>query len=466
MTGRTCHWFRSDLRISDNTALRAAAQGSEALHLVFVFDPSLLHSERQGPRRCRFLAESVRQLGEDLRAEGQVLHTYLGKPEEVLGRLQESHAFERVTWNRDTSPFATARDRAVRAALEGAGAEVQTFKDRVIFESQEILTKRGKPFSVYTPYRKTWELRVEGELEGDPGQPMLPAPVEPDSTPLPTLDDLGLAGTEAVLVAGEVHAQGLLHDFLDSRAAQYASARDALNVDATSRLSPYLRLGVVSPRQCLRAALAREAEGGAGVRTWIHQLIWRDFYAAVLQENPYVIRSCHRREYDHVQWENDPELFEAWCEGRTGFPLVDAGMRQLNETGFMHNRSRMITASFLTKDLHVDWRWGERYFMQQLLDGDPANNNGGWQWAASTGTDAQPYFRIFNPVSQSQKFDPDGDYIRRWVPELRDLRGAAIHEPWERPLEAGGYPARVVDHKQRRLGALDMYKAARAKVGK
>ena len=465
---RVCHWFRSDLRLDDNTALRAASAAADELLPVFVFDPALLESPRQGSARVRFLADCVDRLAASLAERGQRLHVEIGDPAAVLESLQRSHRFDRFTWNRDYSPFAKARDERVRAVLERHGAEVSTHKDRVIFESSEVRTKQGGPFSVYTPYRRAWQRLLEDRLEAKPPPLRLPPPPADGAAPQGAdLETLG-AGCEIDLpTGGEAAARRLLDRFLDQGAPRYHERRNDLAAEGTSRLSPYLRLGAISPRRCLRQALEAQEErrGCEGTETWIHQLIWRDFYSAVLDVHPRVIRHAYKPELEHVAWHDDTGLFEAWCAGETGFPLVDAGMRELNQTGFMHNRARMVVASFLTKDLLVDWRWGERYFMQKLVDGDPANNNGGWQWAASTGTDAQPYFRIFNPVSQSRKFDPEGEYIRRWVAELRDLQGPAVHEPWQRPLEAGGYPAPIVDHAERRALALDLFKRARAAAG-
>jgi deoxyribodipyrimidine photo-lyase len=254
-----------------------------------------------------------------------------------------------------------------------------------------------------------------------------------------------------------------LDQFLESAAARYHEDRDRPDIDGTSRLSPYLRFGAISARQCFeRAEQSMRANPASrrGIEKWLDELVWREFYSAILEENPRVLRENHRRDFDSLVWNEDPEAFEAWCEGRTGFPIVDAGMRQLRETGWMHNRVRMIVASFLTKDLLIDWRKGERFFFQQLVDGDPASNSGGWQWAASTGTDAQPYFRIFNPVSQGRRWDPEGAYVRRWLPELIDVPDEHVHAPWD---FSGSfrYPSPIVDHGQRRKLALERFKRAR-----
>jgi len=268
---------------------------------------------------------------------------------------------------------------------------------------------------------------------------------------------------------GSQAAHRRLDRFLESAAGRYHEDRDRPGLDGTSRLSPHLRFGTLSARLCFeRAEQAMRAEPATrrGIEKWLDELVWREFYSAILEENPRILRQNHRREFDSVEWNEDPEAFDAWCEGRTGFPIVDAGMRQLRESGWMHNRVRMIVASFLTKDLLIDWRQGERFFFEQLVDGDPASNNGGWQWAASTGTDAQPYFRIFNPVTQGKRWDPEGDYVRRWIPELSDVSDRHVHAPWQASgtLLCAAYPAPIVDHGERRKLALERFKSARARA--
>jgi deoxyribodipyrimidine photo-lyase len=266
---------------------------------------------------------------------------------------------------------------------------------------------------------------------------------------------------------GEAAARRRLAQFCSRRIGDYAEARDFPGLDGTSRLSPHLRFGTLSPRACVRAALEAAAEPSlrSGAQKWLDELVWREFYAAVLEAHPQVLVRSFRPEYERMRWNDDPSGFEAWCAGRTGYPIVDAGMRQLATTGWMHNRARMITASFLVKDLLLDWRLGERWFLEKLVDADPASNNGGWQWCASTGTDAQPFFRIFSPTSQGERFDPKGSYVRRWVPELRDLPDEVVHRPWQAPALAPGYPAPIVDHAARRILALRRFEEARGQRG-
>jgi deoxyribodipyrimidine photo-lyase len=458
---RALHWFRSDLRVRDNTGLRAAAERSQSLACVFVFDPRLLAGA--GARRARFMLDCVRRLAQDLEQRGSRLLLRSGDPATEIPRLAGDLRADLVTWNRDYGPFARARDEAVERRLGATGVRVEAFKDRVVFEAGEVRTRAGRPYSVYTPYRRAWWDRYGASPEVPrsavklpPPPPRLRAGNEPDLA--------GASDATRIPTGGSAAAERRLDAFLDDAIADYAWLRELPAKDGTSRLSPHLRFGAISVRTCVSRALeAARAEPrlAQGVSKWTDELVWREFYHAILAEHPRVLRGAFRGELAGVAWEDDPAGLRAWCEGRTGFPFVDAGMRQLAETGWMHNRARMVAASFLCKDLMIDWRHGERWFMRQLVDGDPASNNGGWQWAASTGTDAQPYFRIFNPVAQGLRFDPDGDYVRRWVPELRSLAGARAHRPWESPLEALAYPPPIVDHAQARERALARYREAR-----
>ncbi len=406
------------------------------------------------------------QLSQRLEAHGSALVVREGDPAQIVPRLVEEIGVSRVSWNRDYSPYAKRRDASVQRRLEKAGVRVDTFRDRVVFEGHEIETQAGTPYTVFTPYKRAWYGKFECPAAPRPPRDWLkPGVPGLESGTVPSESDLGIDRDRTELPpAGESAAGERLQDFLEHDAAGYAERRDLPAVEGTSRLSPYLRFGTISIRSCLRMAL--EASGadpgaGEGIAKWRDELVWREFYHAILDRFPAVSRGPFRPEYARVEWENDEKLFAAWCDGRTGYPFVDAAMRQLNATGWMHNRARMVVASFLTKDLLVDWRWGERYFMQRLVDGDPASNNGGWQWAASTGTDAQPYFRIFNPVRQGERFDPEGHYVRQWVPELAEIPPKFVHQPW---MMAGGtqeYPPPLVDHAERRTEALRRYKTAR-----
>jgi deoxyribodipyrimidine photo-lyase len=463
---RAIHWFRSDLRLRDNTALAAAAARADQIALVFVFDDRLLLGSRVGPPRLRFLWDALAQLVADLERRGHRLLLRRGDPVAEIPRLIRETGAELLSFNRDPGPYAQLRDARIRTAVEKAGARVLDCKDRVLFESADLRTRAGRPFRVYTPFRRAWLARSLEDRPLPAGPIRLPRPIPRLAVGrVPKLADFEAADDRSRIPrAGEAAARGRLQRFLDGRVGDYATGREAPAVNGTSRLSPYLRFGLISPRTCVEAALevaAARPGQSSGAWKWIDELIWREFYSAILEEHPQVLLRSFRPEYQTVRWDDDQERFHAWCEGRTGYPFVDAGMRQLAIEGWMHNRARMVVASFLTKDLLLDWRWGERFFMQRLIDGDPASNNGGWQWAASTGTDAQPYFRIFNPVAQGERFDPGGRYVRRFVPELRGVPDRYVHRPWEAPSPPRGYPAPIVDHAHQRLLALARYQAAR-----
>lgn len=466
---RGIFWFRSDLRLRDNRGLAALAARAEALTPVFVLDSALLASERTGGPRVRFLLDCLGRLADTLEERGSRLVVRRGDPEREIPRLARELRADRVVWNRDYSPFARRRDARVGDALSRLGVDVVTCKDRVVYESAEIQSTSGRPYAVYSPYRKAWRGRWDRDPELPERAPRLPPPIPgAKGEGIPAAADLGFsAGGAEIPTGGEAAARRRLHTFLDGGVAQYSRRRDRPAVDGTSRLSPYLRFGVISPRECVAAALARGREERAarrGADTWVDELVWRDFYAAILAEHPRVATESYRRELAGLRWEEDEEGFQAWCEGRTGYPIVDAGMRQLAATGWMHNRARMIVASFLTKDLLIDWRRGEAFFYRALVDGDPASNNGGWQWSASTGTDAQPWFRIFNPVAQGRRFDPEGAYVRRFVPELEGVPDSHVHRPWELPAaeRPAAYPPPVVDHAERRRLALERFREASA----
>lgn len=463
------HWFRSDLRLRDNTALAAAAGRARELALLFVLDERLLAGDALGPPRLRFLLDSLARLAAALDGRGQRLLIARGRPEAVIPALLRDGRIDRISWNRDYGPFARRRDAAVRSAAQALGVAVDEHKDRVVFESSELRTKTGDAFRVYTPFRNAWWER----WHRDPPQPVAAPRLAPPiatlaSDALPDASAFGVGADASELpTAGEEAAARRLATFASGALAHYARDRDRPDVDGTSRLSPYLRFGAISVRTCLHAALAvlhAEPAAREGARKWMDELIWRDFYHAILAEHPHVLTRSFKPECDALVWDDDAAGFRAWCEGRTGFPFVDAAMRQLATTGWMHNRARMVVASFLTKDLGIDWRRGERFFYQRLVDGDPASNNGGWQWAASTGTDAQPYFRIFHPVAQGERFDPQGRYVRRFVPELRDVEPRFIHRPWEAPSPPAAYPRPIVDHAERRVRALRRFEAVKARA--
>ncbi len=470
------HIFRRDLRLSDNAAFDAAVRAADGDVLpVFVFDDALLRGDGVAPARVQFMLDCLQALDEALRARGSRLIMRRGDPTTEILRLAQESGAAAVHFNKDYTPAARARDARLARALHGAGVRVEAFKDQVVFEEREILTGAGTPYTVFTPYKRAWLARPRPQPLSDSGIPLRTPTVS--GLTLPTLAELGIAASNQRIPRGGEHvAQQMLQEWIDSRRIHaYADKRDFPAVDGTSRLSPHLRFGTISPRQCVATAerAAAQFNNQAGFETWISEIIWREFYQQVLANFPHAARGAFKKQYDAMRWGSgddalDRARFDAWCTGRTGFPIVDAAMRQLAETGWMHNRARMIVSSFLTKDLLLDWRRGERWFMQQLVDGDPASNNGGWQWSASTGTDAQPYFRVFNPRLQGERFDPEGDYIHAWVPELRGVRGKHTHAPHEMtPMEqrmAGcvigeDYPAPIVDHAAQKDEIVRRFKA-------
>jgi deoxyribodipyrimidine photo-lyase len=475
---RALVWFRRDLRAIDHAALSHALRAAHRVFCVFIFDRNILEPLPRADRRVEFIRASLVALDESLTTMGGGLIVLDGDPVDAVPRLARELGVGAVYANHDDEPYARARDARTRAALASAGIDFRTRKDHVVFERGELLTANGTPFSVFTAYKKAWLERVSpADLAPHPVAEHAPrlAPPSHDRRGVPALARLGFAATNVLdeLVPGTRGAEQLLDDFL-RRIDRYAEARDFPAVKGPSYLSVHLRFGTMSVRTLARAAYERTQAGSRGAEVWLSELVWRDFYHQVLFHHPHVAERAFRREYDAVQWEQGAHaerLLAAWRDGCTGYPLVDAGMRQLNETGYMHNRLRMLTASFFSKDLGLDWREGERYFALKLNDFDLAANNGGWQWAASTGTDAQPYFRIFNPVTQSRKFDARGDFIRRYVPELANLAGDAIHEPWlaaPHELAAAGvrlgetYPRPIVEHAAARKRALERYAVVRA----
>ena len=461
-------WIRRDLRLADNPALTAALAMADQVIPLFILDPHLAQAPTTGAKRLAFLLNSLRNLDADLARRGSRLIFRQGDPQTVLADLVTAAGAGAIVAQADVSPYARRRDAAVAEHLP-----LQLTPGVTVFPSDVVTKADGSPYTVFTPFSRAWKA-LPPNLTPLPAPGRIPTPVDLASDRIPASPALP---PHVPFQASEAEAQRRLRAFADGLQApirRYHELRDRPDLDGTSQLSPYLRFGLISPRQAAAAAYAildgaTDAAGRRGAEVWLNELIWREFNASILYHFPGVLRAAFRPELRSIPWDNNPELFAAWCEGRTGYPIVDAAMLQLVQTGWMHNRARMIVASFLVKDLLIDWRWGERFFMQHLVDGDPASNNGGWQWTAGVGTDAAPYFRIFNPVLQGEKFDPHGDFVRRWLPALAHVPAPFIHKPWTMtPLEqrqAGcvlgqDYPAPIVDHAAARERTLAAYQRA------
>ncbi len=420
-------WFRRDLRLQDNAALHNALHGEHPVLPLFIFDTDILNDLSKQDARVQFIHQTIAELNEKLRDKGTALLIKHGKPETVWRELLHEYDIKTVYANRDYEPYARQRDKAIYEMLEAKGIPFKSYKDHVVFEKNEVVKDNGEPYVVFTPYSRAWLAKLQ-----DKGLEPYPSGLKsnhwhqcPWQEP-PSLADLGFTPTDIDFPSTTVADEVLEH---------YKQRRDFPAEQGTSRLGLHLRFGTVS----IRAVAKRAKETNA---TFLNELIWREFYQAILWHYPRVVHESFRKEYDRIQWRNNQREFELWCEGNTGYPIVDAGMRELNATGFMHNRVRMVVASFLTKHLLIDWRWGEAYFAEKLLDYELASNNGNWQWAAGTGVDAAPYFRVFNPALQQQKFDPQSKYIKQWVPEL--------HTP--------EYAKPIVDHAFARNRAIETYK--------
>ena len=429
-TSLTLFWFRRDLRLADNHGLYQALALHERVLPIFIFDTSILSKlEDAADRRVNFIYEQVQTIDSALQAYQSSLCVCYGSPVAIYKELAEKLKIQAVYANHDYEPYARERDQAIQDLLAAYHIPFYTFKDQVIFERDEVMKDSGEPYTVYTPYMKKWKVALQPH-HTQPFDTLAHAKHFVKTTPMPLIlrKDMGFQAQTYHFPPKVIDKQVI---------QQYDRQRDIPGLEGTSRLSVHFRFGTISIRQATRAA--QEAN-----EVWLNELIWRDFYMMILWHFPYVANRSFKPAYDAIAWVNDEAQFQAWTEGRTGYPIVDAGMHELNQTGYMHNRLRMITACFLTKDLLIDWRWGEAYFGKKLLDYELSSNNGGWQWAAGSGCDAAPYFRIFNPTAQAQKFDPDRAYVRRWNPTFQDL----------------DYPKPIVDHASARERALRAYRAA------
>jgi deoxyribodipyrimidine photo-lyase len=466
----TIVWHRRDLRLADHPALDAAAAIAESMTIgIFIFDPAILKDPETGGGKVDFMLGCLRELAVNYAALGSKLLFFYGEPVSVLRDLVQTTHAQRLFFNEDVEPLALKRDRTVKEMLTDLGVEVKSFLDIGLLDPTAIATQAQEPYKVYTPYWRNWHKQ---------GKPLpLPQPnrlkgltyyENLTAIPCPTLAELGFSHNQTLPKSGEAIAQKLLADFSDShKLHQYQESRDFPAIAGTSLLSPHLRFGTIGIRACWAVTVDAEADARndqerLGIETWRKELAWREFYQHVLFYFPQLSEAAYRPQMQKFVWNQNQSDFEAWCVGRTGYPIVDAAMRQLNQTGWMHNRCRMIVASFLTKDLILNWQWGERYFMQQLVDGDLTANNGGWQWSASSGMDTQP-LRIFNPTTQAQKFDPEAKYILQWLPELQGLTKAELlsgnipsHQCQKR-----NYPQPIVDHAIQQREFKERYKSAK-----
>ena len=428
----TFFWHRRDLRIYDNAGLYKALKENEHVQPVFIFDRSILDELPKNDQRVLFIHREIESLKKKYQALGGDLWVYYGKPLEVIKKLIEESdtPIHKIITNRDYEPYAQQRDKDVFEMLQSNEIHFEGKKDHVIFEKNEVLKDDGTPYKVFTPYSKKWKNKLSSfYLKSYPVEKYTPhLAIRQDSQPLISLKEMGFSDAQTV----EFPAKKFDEKIIQS----YHKTRDIPGIKGTSRLSLHLRFGTISIRQLASVAHTNEK--------YLNELIWRDFYQMIIYHFPHSVNRSFKIEYDAIPWENDTNKFEAWKQGKTGYPIVDAGMRELNTTGFMHNRVRMIVASFLTKHLLIDWRWGEAYFAEKLLDFELASNVGGWQWAASSGVDAQPYFRVFNPYAQQERFDKEFNYIKKWVPEYNTK----------------GYPAPIVEHKEARQKAIDVFKKA------
>ena len=466
------YWFRKDLRLEDNAGLSAFAKEAKNGNCAFIYIKNRNTFNYFGPKRIQFLEECLAELSQSLRKKGLRLQHFEGKSADVFKKLVERNKGIRLFYNRQVEPYCRRRDEAVKELIQNSGGEVRESDDTCLLPPGTVQNLNGEQYKVYTPFRNQLLKQISPE-DYSPRRVVLSMLYEADTG---GADFAGSKGSKQAgfLKGGRSEGLRLLKKFYDEGLVNYKSRRDFPGIGGTSFLSPHFHFGTVSVREAFRAALKKkeecsESSRSAEVDTWINELIWREFYYHITYVNPQLTHKAFREEFDNVQWNHNEELFKAWQEGRTGYPIVDAGMRQLKSDGWMHNRVRMITAMFLTKDLLIDWRLGEKHFADYLTDLDFSSNNGGWQWSASTGVDAQPYFRIFNPYLQSKKFDPDGAYIRKYVSELKEVPAEFIHEPNLMDISlqkkfnvvlGKDYPFPVVDHMKAKEEAIRRFSIA------
>lgn len=444
-------WLRRDLRWKDNYALSKATLDSDKVYPVFIYDENILNElENKSDHRLVFIQEALNNFERHTRIKITRLY---GNPEKIIPEIAASLKVNAIYCNRDYEVYAKKRDEIVAKNLQEIGIFFYSLKDTVVFEFDELKNGKGDYYKVFTPFKNLWFEKLYQNPEVVAAYKIdLKKLTESKIKSVRSLKEIGFDSK----ISNEMHydpdAEKLFKQF-DKKINEYHAIRDLPAIAGTSKLSVHLRFGTISVRALVRKYLEEQIPGP---KTWLSELAWRDFYFGILDKYPYVEQSCYIKKFDRIKWENDPQKFKAWCEGRTGVPIVDAAMRQLNQTGWMHNRCRMIVASYLVKTLLIDWRWGERYFAEKLIDFDLAANNGGWQWAASTGCDAAPYFRIFNPYRQSERFDPTGEYITKYCPELKGFPAKIVHDPTKAP---GNYPDPIANYTKNRIRALELYKS-------
>lgn len=422
-------WFRRDLRLEDNAGLFHALTSTRPVMPLFIFDTEIVEKLEKDDARITFIFEHLQKIQQGLKKRGSSLLFTFGKPEEVWRRLTKDFSIEAVYCNHDYEPYSISRDESIAKFLKLSGITFKTYKDHVVFEKDEVVKSDASPYTIYTPYSRKWIERFEMEkIKSFDSEKYADNFIKNTSYPFPEFSETGFIKSKIAVPPLRIEAERIIN---------YKETRDFPSADGTSLAGPHLRFGTISVRQLAMLSNVQQ-------NTYLKELIWREFFQQILYFFPHVVNRSFKPKYDNIYWENDERLFERWCQGKTGYPMVDAGMRELKETGFMHNRVRMITAGFLCKHLLIDWRWGEAWFAKHLLDFELASNNGNWQWAAGTGCDAAPYFRVFNPLEQQKKFDPAWKYIKKWVPEINTPE----------------YPQPIVDHKFARARAIERYKQA------
>jgi deoxyribodipyrimidine photo-lyase len=483
---KSLFWFRRDLRLNDNAALHKALKESEQVFLCFVFDTNILDKlADRDDRRLTYIWSSIAEMQEKLKKYNSEISLFYGDPQELIPEIVKQGSFDAVFTNRDYEAYPLNRDQFVQTKLHELKAHFVTCKDHVLFEAYEVSKPDKSPYTIFTPFKRTLLKVLETDFEfylkeypsvaylnessliaRDEAFSLQSKLISKGYKIASSLQSMGFIENPPIIPTGASKAGEQLSEFLKNKARTYQTDRNLMSVDGTSNISPHLRFGTLSVRECFRKAFQSKAlcyllAEKENVDSWISELIWREFYSMVLQAFPHVQEKSFKKEYQNLMWRVDEKLLNAWCDGLTGYPIVDAAMRQLKSTGLMHNRARMIAASFLTKDLLIDWKEGEKHFARYLLDFELASNNGGWQWSASTGTDAAPYFRVFNPSLQSEKFDPQAIYIKKYVPELSHLEPGQIHKM---TFICPNYPKPVVRHEEAKSAVLNLFKSAKQKI--